>query len=177
MDAREDQDGVAMEPIEDWMNDAMPNHQPTRKGRHREHPVHAAARSKPIPKDPEDAEAQAVVEGLASTELTSDLMAREFPRTHSRLEELKTENLKATVERREAVVLPHHYARFKIEPILFIGENDLSFLQGNVIKYVLRYDAKNGLEDLMKARRYLDMLVLKVKGDPNWAGKPKSEAE
>jgi hypothetical protein len=161
-----------MEPIEDWMNDAMPNHPPPRKGRHREHPVHAAARSRPIPKDPEDAEAQAVVEGA---EADAEIIAREFPRTASRLEELKAENLKATVETREAVVLPQHYARFKIEPILFIGENDLSFLQGNVIKYVLRYDAKNGLEDLMKARRYLDMLVLKVKGDPNWAGKPKSE--
>lgn len=66
------------------------------------------------------------------------------------------------------VVLPKHYARFKIEPIRFICENGLNFFQGNVIKYVLRYDAKNGLEDLKKARRYLNMFILYVEGDPNW---------
>lgn len=154
-----------MEPIREWIDDAMPNiPKAERKGRHRLHPVIEAAYRKPPPQDPEDGHAQEAVEHL---------MAREFPRTHSRMQEAVTGNLKLAVETREAVVLPEHYARFKIEPIKFIGENDLSFLQGNIIKYVLRYDAKNGLEDLMKARRYLDMLVLKVQGDPDWAGEPK----
>lgn len=54
---------------------------------------------------------------------------------------------------------PHHYARYAIEPITFIMANDLPFCVGNVIKYVLRYDAKNGREDLEKARRYIDMIL------------------
>lgn len=37
--------------------------------------------------------------------------------------------------------------------------NHLDFLQGNIIKYVCRYEGKNSVEDLMKARRYLDELI------------------
>jgi hypothetical protein len=33
------------------------------------------------------------------------------------------------------------------------------FLKGNVLKYVWRYEAKNGLQDLQKAKWYLDRLV------------------
>ena len=54
---------------------------------------------------------------------------------------------------------PQHYARFVIEPITFINANRLPFNIGNVIKYSCRYDAKNGVEDLLKARRYLDIQI------------------
>lgn len=57
------------------------------------------------------------------------------------------------------VVQPNHYARYPIEPITFINANNLPFNIGNVIKYVLRYDAKNGLEDLRKAKRYIDIQI------------------
>lgn len=70
---------------------------------------------------------------------------------------------------KDLVVLPHHYTRFKIEPIYFIAENNLDFMTGNVIKYVLRHDAKDGVQDLKKARRYLDMLIKKAEGDPAYA--------
>lgn len=64
---------------------------------------------------------------------------------------------------------PAHYARFKIEPIYFIMENGLPFAAGNVIKYVCRHDAKNGVEDLKKARRYLDMMIKQAEGDEAYA--------
>jgi hypothetical protein len=35
----------------------------------------------------------------------------------------------------------------------------MSFLEGNVIKYVTRYKMKNGLEDLKKAQWYLNRLI------------------
>ncbi len=54
---------------------------------------------------------------------------------------------------------PAHYARFVIEPVTFINANRLSFNIGNVIKYVCRCDAKNGLQDLEKAKRYLDIQI------------------
>lgn len=66
------------------------------------------------------------------------------------------------------VTLPHHYARFKIEPVRFICENNLNFFQANIVKYILRWDAKNGLEDLNKAKRYLEMLIKFVQKDPDW---------
>lgn len=73
------------------------------------------------------------------------------------------------VEKKDPVVRPNHYARFKIEPIYFVMENGLSFAQGNVIKYVCRYEFKNGVEDLKKARRYLDMLIAKEEGNARYA--------
>lgn len=58
-----------------------------------------------------------------------------------------------------------HYTQFKIQPVVFIAENNLDFLTGNVIKYVLRHGKKNGVEDLEKAKHYLDMLIQKAKGE------------
>lgn len=52
-----------------------------------------------------------------------------------------------------------HYKDMVIQPIEFTHKNNLNFCQGNVIKYVTRYKAKNGLEDLKKARHYIDMLI------------------
>lgn len=39
------------------------------------------------------------------------------------------------------------------------------FLELNIVKYVLRYESKGGLEDLCKARRYLDVLIEEVEGE------------
>jgi hypothetical protein len=78
-------------------------------------------------------------------------------------------NILTAAERGEDMVnLPPHYARFKIEPMHFIVENGLNWFQGNVLKYILRYDAKNGLEDLRKAQRYLTMFIKWVEGDVDW---------
>ena len=52
-------------------------------------------------------------------------------------------------------VKPHHYTRFVIDPIEYCNKNNLGFCAGNVIKYVSRYDAKGGIEDLDKAEEYL----------------------
>jgi len=54
---------------------------------------------------------------------------------------------------------PLYYKGLKIEPIEFIEANNLNFLEGNIIKYVSRYKQKNGLEDLKKAKWYLDRLI------------------
>lgn len=41
----------------------------------------------------------------------------------------------------------------------FCQKNKLDFMQGNVIKYVTRYKEKNGKEDLLKAREYIDRII------------------
>lgn len=53
----------------------------------------------------------------------------------------------------------NHYKEFRIQPIEFIEGNDLGFSVGNIIKYVCRYKYKNGKEDLLKARHYIDLLI------------------
>lgn len=57
-----------------------------------------------------------------------------------------------------------HYKNQGIEPIdlmrkNFSKEEFAGFLQGNVLKYMLRYKDKNGLEDLKKAKTYLTWLI------------------
>ena len=69
---------------------------------------------------------------------------------------------KVLKEQKDNPLSPSHYSRYKIQPLTFITENGLDFLTGNIIKYIMRHDAKNGLEDLKKARVYLDKLVEKV---------------
>lgn len=41
----------------------------------------------------------------------------------------------------------------------FCQKNNLDFMQGNVIKYVTRYKEKNGKEDLLKAKEYIDRII------------------
>ena len=53
------------------------------------------------------------------------------------------------------------YYRKNIEVSDFIDEYDLNYFEGNVIKYVVRHKAKNGLEDLQKAKWYLERLIKK----------------
>ena len=38
-----------------------------------------------------------------------------------------------------------------------------SFCHGNIIKYVLRANKKNGIEDFKKAKKYIEMMI----GDEN----------
>ncbi len=53
---------------------------------------------------------------------------------------------------------PSHYD-FNIQPVDFILANDIPFCEGNVIKYISRWKQKNGIEDLLKAKHYIDMLI------------------
>jgi len=41
----------------------------------------------------------------------------------------------------------------------YITENEIPYLEGNVIKYVSRWRTKNGIEDLKKAKHYLDKII------------------
>lgn len=54
---------------------------------------------------------------------------------------------------------PKHYTQGGIQPLDFIMAHNMSFCQGNVIKYVTRYKWKDGVTDLKKARCYLDKLI------------------
>tara|TARA_R110000824_G_scaffold21401_2_gene79757 strand:- start:446 stop:661 length:216 start_codon:yes stop_codon:yes gene_type:complete len=52
-----------------------------------------------------------------------------------------------------------HYKDNAIQPWDFIVSNGLGYLEGNVVKYVSRHKKKGGMEDLRKAKHYLDKLI------------------
>lgn len=52
-----------------------------------------------------------------------------------------------------------HYKDLKIQPIEFIYANNIPFCEANAIKYLCRWRNKNGIEDLKKARHYIDLLI------------------
>lgn len=58
---------------------------------------------------------------------------------------------------------PAHYNKGEIEAIDYIkqqlGDDFYAYCEGNVHKYLHRYGYKNGIEDLRKARWYLDKLI------------------
>ena len=52
-----------------------------------------------------------------------------------------------------------HYQHYKIQPSQFFIANKIPYVQAAIIKYVLRYQDKNGIEDLEKAKHMIDMLI------------------
>ena len=56
---------------------------------------------------------------------------------------------------------PDYYVCTRIQVSDFISEFNLNYFEGNIIKYIVRHRSKNGIEDLKKARWYLDRLIKK----------------
>ena len=52
-----------------------------------------------------------------------------------------------------------HYKEQDIQPWDAIHAWGLGFFSGNVVKYVARHNQKGGVDDLRKARHYLDKLI------------------
>ena len=52
-----------------------------------------------------------------------------------------------------------HYKDMAIQPIEFSMKNGLNACQHSVIKYICRYKNKNGKEDLLKAKHFIDLLI------------------
>jgi len=52
-----------------------------------------------------------------------------------------------------------HYKAKTIHPWDYIAANGLGYFEGNIVSYVSRWRDKGGLDDLRKARHYLDKLI------------------
>lgn len=55
-------------------------------------------------------------------------------------------------------IRPPYYAKYKIDPWTFCIENGVDLPTGSVIKYVMRHKDKNGVEDINKAIKCLEMI-------------------
>jgi len=74
--------------------------------------------------------------------------------------------MRAQEVKEDMVNNPPHYNKAGIETIEAIqamtGNGFQSYLQGNILKYLWRYQYKNGIEDLKKAQWYLNRLISEV---------------
>ena len=87
-----------------------------------------------------------------------------------KMEEINAENLLKPKE--DKVNNPSHYkGKFGLEAIDVVRNfaGNLTAVQGfywgNAIKYLLRFQSKNGLEDLKKARKNLDWLIEEMENE------------
>jgi hypothetical protein len=62
------------------------------------------------------------------------------------------------MSKKEKVKHPLHYNQ-GIEMWDYAYSHDLDFFEGNIVKYVTRWKHKSGIEDLYKAKQYLDKLI------------------
>jgi hypothetical protein len=53
----------------------------------------------------------------------------------------------------------NHYKKMRIQPLEYALDNDLGICEHAIVKYVSRWKDKGGIEDLRKARHYLDILI------------------
>ena len=52
-----------------------------------------------------------------------------------------------------------HYKDMVVQPSEFINKNKLQFAEGNAIKYICRHANKGEVQDLEKAKHYIDMII------------------
>ena len=72
-------------------------------------------------------------------------------------------------DKHNAVTQPDHYNKGAIEAIEAIKasmhpQEFKGYLKGNCLKYLWRYEYKNGVEDLRKAQVYLSWLINELEG-------------
>jgi hypothetical protein len=65
---------------------------------------------------------------------------------------------------RDQQIAGTHYQK-AIQPWDIISEWKLDFWEGNVVKYILRWKDKDGVQDLKKAKHYLEYLIERESND------------
>ena len=58
-----------------------------------------------------------------------------------------------------------HYKDLKIQPVEFTQANNLSFLEGCIVKRISRHASKNGAEDIRKIKHECDLILKLVYGE------------
>ena len=66
-----------------------------------------------------------------------------------------TVTLKELQEIKKDNIIPTYYHQGNYDVIEFCNKYEIGFVTGNIIKYIVRYKNKNGIEDLKKAKEYL----------------------
>ncbi len=75
--------------------------------------------------------------------------------------DLKKEKYRTKERALDRQVGGDHYKKWAIQPTVFITKNNLSFLQGCIIKRIVRYNQNGGkgLQDLEKIKHEIDLII------------------
>jgi len=52
-----------------------------------------------------------------------------------------------------------HYKKLAIQPVVYIHKNNIGFCAGSAITYLTRWQDKGGVEDLKKAKHFIELLI------------------
>ena len=52
-----------------------------------------------------------------------------------------------------------HYKNLAIQPVEYIHANNLSFFEGNIVKYITRHKTKNKAQDIRKVIHYAQLIL------------------
>ena len=52
-----------------------------------------------------------------------------------------------------------HYKQLAIQPVEYIHANQIPFMEGSAIKYLTRWRNKGGIDDLRKAKHFIELLI------------------
>jgi hypothetical protein len=88
--------------------------------------------------------------GMMDEAIKETIKDKDFIKT-----DLKKQAMRATLKQ----VGGNHYKDCKIQPIEYITANNLTYAEGNIIKYVTRSRRKGGKNDLLKAKHYIEMII------------------
>ena len=53
----------------------------------------------------------------------------------------------------------NHYKGLAIQPAYYAYKNKIPFMEASAIKYLTRWKDKGGIQDLEKAKHFIDMLI------------------
>ncbi len=91
-----------------------------------------------------------------------DEVSKWFENTANAMKAFASNGVSMKNENNDKVNNPAHYTAGGIETLDYIKakvKDYPSYAAGNILKYVSRYEHKNGIEDLKKAQFYLDDLI------------------
>ena len=98
-----------------------------------------------------------IAEKLGVSRVTVYAARKQMAQVVAEEKEFESEPVLPAVDTRQ--VGGDHYTRLEIQPWEVIERNGMGFFDGNAVKYLMRYKAKGGVQDLEKARHYLDKLI------------------
>jgi hypothetical protein len=65
----------------------------------------------------------------------------------------------------------NHYKDKTVQPWDYIAANNLGYFEGNVVRYISRWRDKGGVDDLRKAKHYIEKLIeLETQVKPEYKG-------
>lgn len=97
--------------------------------------------------------------GIPSPEQASEFVARQQKQDPDRGVERALGSVAGPHSALHVQIGGDHYKSTVIQPVEYISANNLNFLEGCIVKRITRWRVKNGVEDLLKIKHEVDLLI------------------